>query len=96
MTKQSANRKRAQFINPKLGFEHYVVLENNLSQEEAIELEYKIQEHIKTDAPRDSLCWRKYHPDKRDDVARKSAGRADVEEGDRSHSVYMVWWGGTE
>lgn len=89
----------AQSISGRMGgtyyrnsFHHMVVLADRLTRADGLALEEALQIECKRGAARGAPYRRKYHPDHRSDVYRRSVGNAGhLDEFGRFHSVYMAW-----
>ena len=89
-TAQPAHNRRRDY--GKVGFDHLVILADKLTRSEAHIIEECLQDECKRGLATGEPYRRKYHPIKRLDVYRRSAGSANVIPPDeRGHSVYMAW-----
>ena len=73
----------------RVGFDHLVILADKMKSADALELERRLQEHIKGGG--DKLLSKKYAKNKLMDVVRSSAGGVKTNELDFACSVYMAW-----
>lgn len=71
---------------------HMVVLENGLTQKQALDLERRLQAVCKQGAACGPPYRRKYSEYHRTLSYRQSAGQGSRDAKSPIHSVYMVWW----
>lgn len=73
-------------------FDHMVILADRLTRADGLALEEALQTACKFGKARGEPYRRKYHPDHRDDVYRRSVGNAGhLDPLAKYHSVYMAW-----
>src|SRR5436190_12635832 len=85
-----AHRLRASYY--AANFDHLVILADKPSRTDALQLEERLQYSCKTGAARGDPYRRKYHPDHRSDVYRRSIGKSPRARANAPvHSVYMAW-----
>jgi hypothetical protein len=85
--------RRERFASYKsYDWHHMVILENGLTQYQALELERALQDTCKKGAPCGPPHRRKYSPYHRGISYRASSGQGSRDPSAPIHSVYMVWW----
>ncbi|MDQ0392645.1 hypothetical protein [Labrys monachus] len=87
ITAQSDQRRRAYRDAKVLQYPHFVVLIQDLKREDALGIEEYLQAQIKQ--PAGKAIYKKYHPDRRDGMHRRSVGGSDnYTDG---YTVYLTW-----
>jgi hypothetical protein len=89
ITARPSERRRAYRDAVALRYPHFVILATNLTRDQAWDLERDLQEAIRS-VP---ICYRKYHPDRRNSTHRRSAGGSEQYAQGNAYSVYVSWRG---
>lgn len=84
----NSKRRRSQYKSCRPTWPHYVVLEMNLSDSDAINLERSLQELIKSN--KRTVLYKKYRSDTRDKPHSPSRGGLSKNNG-RQYDLYICW-----
>jgi len=88
ITKNSC-RRRSQYIS--VGFEHYVIIDTNLSASSAIKKEQDVFKILTKESNKNSNLYKKYNHNTRDTCTPKSLGGHKPNLDDK-YDLYISWW----
>jgi hypothetical protein len=88
-TSRSGAERRREYRNAH-EYQYLIVIADQLTQPDAMNLEKRLQEAIKVDGR--AVLYRKYCPWRREQRYFPSHGPSHAEPFSKTHSVYMAWW----